>query len=44
VRGDDDWVGAVKAWHDCSAIDGWRAIEVEMMPVEDPAAEPDAGS
>jgi hypothetical protein len=21
----DDWVGAVKAWQDCSAIEGWRA-------------------
>ena len=27
----DDWVGAVKAWQDCSAIEGWRAIEVEMV-------------
>lgn len=27
----DAWVGAVKAWQDCSAIDGWRAIEVEMV-------------
>ncbi len=27
----EGWVGAVKAWQDCSAIDGWRAIEVEMI-------------
>jgi len=27
----DQWVGAVQAWQDCSSIDGWRAIEVEMI-------------
>lgn len=27
----DQWVGAVQAWQDCSSIEGWRAIEVEMI-------------
>jgi hypothetical protein len=27
----DQWVGSVQVWQDCSAIDGWRAIEVEMV-------------
>jgi hypothetical protein len=30
----DDWVGAVRAWQDCSSVDGWRAVEVEMVSAD----------
>jgi hypothetical protein len=25
------WIGAARAWQDCSSIPGWRAIEIEMI-------------
>jgi hypothetical protein len=27
----DRWYGAARVWQDCSSIDGWRAIEIEMI-------------
>jgi len=30
----DDWLGAVQVWRDCFAIDGWRAIEIEMVSAD----------
>lgn len=27
----DRWIGAARAWQDCSSIPGWRAIEIEMI-------------
>ena len=27
----DRWLGAARAWQDCSSIPGWRAIEIEMI-------------
>jgi hypothetical protein len=30
----EEWVGAVRAWQDCSSIEGWRAIEVEMVAAD----------
>lgn len=30
----DGWVGASRAWQDCFGVDGWRAIEVEMVSAD----------
>jgi hypothetical protein len=27
----DRWIGAARAWQDCSSIPGWRAIEIEAI-------------
>jgi hypothetical protein len=30
----DAWLGAVQVWQDCFGVEGWRAIEVEMVSAD----------